>query len=204
MKLYKLTNAEGKTRPEQYNECQWGPGVTHCGTGKGNLCSEGFIHAYEHPLLAVLLNSIHGNYENPILWECEGEVALREGQLKCGCVELTTVRHVELPVVTIEQSLKFGILCILEVCQKPQFVEWANKWLSGEDRTEYTATITSRDIWKMVLGSMNSSSILAAAELVSAAARTNTNWVAIAVQTACSSSYIDLIKNAKLAIGELA
>jgi hypothetical protein len=56
----------------------------------------------------------------------------------------------------------------------------------------------------MVLGSMNSSSILAAAELVSAAARTNTNWVAIAVQTACSSSYIDLIKNAKLAIGELA
>jgi hypothetical protein len=39
--LYKLTNVEGKTRPKQYNECQWGPGVTHRGTGEGGrICDE--------------------------------------------------------------------------------------------------------------------------------------------------------------------
>jgi hypothetical protein len=160
MKLFKLTNAEGKTRPGERNECQWGPGVTRRGTGKGELCSEGYIHAYEHPLLAVLLNPIHADYEDPILWECEGEVALRDGQLKCGCVELTTVRQVELPVVTTEQRVKFGILCALEVCQEPGFVEWANKWLNGEDRTEAAAARAAA--WAAVLATETANAVNAA------------------------------------------
>jgi hypothetical protein len=108
----------------------------------------------------VLLNPIHADYEDPILWECEGEVALRDGQLKCGCVELTTVRQVELPVVTTEQRVKFGILCALEVCQEPGFVEWANKWLNGEDRTEAAAARAAA--WAAVLATETANAVNAA------------------------------------------
>src|SRR6185312_3385288 len=104
------------------------------GTGQGDLCSAGYIHAYEHPLLAVFLNPIHGNFSAPRLWLAEGEIALRDGQLKCGCVSLTTIRELDMPVVTTEQRVRFAILCALAVCHEPPFVEWATRWLDGTDR----------------------------------------------------------------------
>ena len=67
MKLYKLTDGDGQTM----SGTQWGPGVSHSGTGEGELCGPGWIHAYEHPLIAVLLNPIHANIQNPRLWEAE-------------------------------------------------------------------------------------------------------------------------------------
>ena len=76
-KLYKLTDENGQTR----GGTQWGPGVSHSGTGCGGLCSPGWIHAYEHPLVAVLLNPIHGKFRQPRMWEAEGEIALRDGGL---------------------------------------------------------------------------------------------------------------------------
>jgi len=135
MRLYKLTTRDHKTRPGQYNECVWGPGVTHSGTGEGELCGPGYIHAYEHPIIAVLMNPIHAAYQNPVLWEAEGEIALRDGSLKCGCVSLTTLRIIPTPEITIEQRVEFAIRCTLEVNADPIFVAWAVKWLSKEDRS---------------------------------------------------------------------
>ena len=40
-KLYKLTDSRGKT----WGDTQWGPGVSHSGTGEGELCGSGWIHA---------------------------------------------------------------------------------------------------------------------------------------------------------------
>ena len=133
--LYKLTDSCGKTR----NDTQWGHGVSHSGTGEGELCGPGWIHAYEHPLIAVLVNPIHANFPNPRLWEAEGEIGLRDGQLKCGCKTLTTVREIPLPAVTTEMRVRFGILCAKEVCAYPAWSTWADRWLSGEDRTQAAA-----------------------------------------------------------------
>ncbi|HRT22354.1 MAG TPA: hypothetical protein P5318_19765 [Candidatus Hydrogenedentes bacterium] len=130
-KLYKLTDGDGKT----LNGTQWGPGVSHSGTGEGGLCGPGWIHAYEHPLIAVLLNPTHANFQNPRLWEAEGEVGLRDGQLKCGCKTLTTVREIPLPSITTEMRVRFAILCAKEVCADLSWNAWADKWLSGEDRS---------------------------------------------------------------------
>jgi hypothetical protein len=135
IKLYKLTDGDGKTR----NGTQWGPGISHSGTGKGGLCGPGWIHAYEHPLIAVLMNPIHANFQNPRLWEAEGEVGLRDGQLKCGCKTLTTVREIPLPSITTEMRVRFAILCAKEVCAYPAWNAWADRWLSGEDRTQAAA-----------------------------------------------------------------
>ena len=135
IKLYKLTDRDGQTR----NGTQWGPGVSHSGTGEGELCGPGWIHAYEHPLIAVLMNPIHANFQNPRLWEAEGEVGLRDGHLKCGCKTLTTVREIPLPAITTEMRVRFAILCAKEVCACLSWNAWADRWLSGEDRTQAAA-----------------------------------------------------------------
>ena len=136
MKLYKLTDSNGCTR----NNTQWGPGITHRGTGKGDLCGPGWIHTYTHPLLAVLLNPIHANFNEPRLWEAEGEIG-REDELKIGCVALTTIKEIEIPKVTTEQRIAFGILCVLEVYKGkiPKWERWAEDWLSGRNRSRAVA-----------------------------------------------------------------
>jgi len=128
-RLYKLTDGNGRTQ----NQTQWGEGVTHSGTGKGELCGDGWIHAYEDPLVAVLLNPIHADFRHPRLWEAEGERSVRDGQVKCGCKSLTTVREIPLPEVTTEQRFRFAILCSKKVYKDKGWNAWADRWLSGEN-----------------------------------------------------------------------
>jgi hypothetical protein len=134
---YKLTTQEGKTR----NETQWGENVTHEATGdiKQDLCSNAWIHAYTHPLLAVLMNPVHADIENPILWEGKGEGEAKFEPLKCGFRKFTTLKKIPLPEVTDVQKVAFGILCAKEVYKDSSWNQWADKWLSGEDRTKSSA-----------------------------------------------------------------
>src|ERR1700680_2145512 len=138
MKLYKLTDEKGQTR----GGVQWGENVTHTATGDAtqDLCSDGWIHAYTSPLLAVLLNPIHANFASPKLFEATGEVGKRDGQLKVGVRSLTTVKEIPLPSVTDTQRIAFGILCALEVCKDAEFTTWAKDWLTGKDRGEKAAS----------------------------------------------------------------
>src|SRR3989304_5266600 len=100
MKLYKLTNQNGKT----FGGTQWGVGVMHSTSGKGPMCSKGWIYAYTGPLLAVLLDPIHGDFgPTALLWESEGEVGITDHGLKVGCTMLTTLRRIPLVVVSMEQ-----------------------------------------------------------------------------------------------------
>jgi hypothetical protein len=153
----------------------------------------------------VLLNPIHADYRYPILWECEGEIAIREGQLKCGCVELTTLRQVELPVVTTEQHIKFAILCAFEVCEKPFFVEWAKKWLSGEDRSEVSVNKTMKQtpelstnerVWT-AKETLNAARMLANGSISS---WSSSHSAAMVAEYACKVKEIDLLTIAKEAI----
>ena len=142
--LYKLTDKNGQTR----NETQWGEGVTHETNGAGELCGPGWLHAYLSPELAVLLNPIHGDFRNPILWEAEGKIGKSDGQLKVGTTKLTTVRKLELIVPTTDQRVTFAIRCALEVFSEPGFVSWAEGWLSGADRSEASAeAAAARAAW---------------------------------------------------------
>ena len=137
MKLYKLTDEHGRTK----NKTQWGPGVTHEATGSPDqhICSNEWIHAYEHPLLAVLLNPIHADFHPPRLWEAEGVVGKKDGQLKCGCRSLTTVREIPVPEITLQQRVRFAILCAKQVCSDEDWNQWADAWLSGADRSREAA-----------------------------------------------------------------
>ncbi len=69
MKYYKLTNRDHTTyagqvwwTPDEWNDAE---------PGKCKPCSSTALHGYTTPELAVLLNPIHGDYQDPLLWECE-------------------------------------------------------------------------------------------------------------------------------------
>lgn len=133
--LYKLTTQDYKTRVGFPEETQWGVNVTHTASGKGALCSNGWLHAYTHPLLAVLFNRMHANIDDPVLWECDGEIGITDRGIKVGCTRLTTIRTIPLPSITTEQRVHFAMLCALTIYDDPLFISWCNDWLSGKDRS---------------------------------------------------------------------
>jgi hypothetical protein len=183
MKLYKLTSQENTT----YNGTTWGEGVTHEPTGFGlDLCSNGWLHAYEHPLIAVLLNPAHANFSNPKLWEAEGEVGIREGQLKCGSKRLTTIKEIPLPRVTTTQLVAFAVLVAKAVCDDEAWNRWADGWLSGKDRSQAGA--------RAAAGAAEAAEVWAGV----AARAARAAWAARAARAAD----LDLIALAKRAIAE--
>ena len=148
-KLYKLTDEQGRTRAGKDNELTWAVGVAHKTAGTGTrLCTADVIHAYEHPLIAVLMNPVHADL-NPAkmrLFVAEGEIVAREGQLKCGVHALKIVEEIAVPTLTTEQRVKFAILCAKCVCTDVAWNAWADKWLSGENRSAW-ARAAARAAW---------------------------------------------------------
>ena len=145
-KLYKLTDEQGRTRAGEDNELTWAVGVEHRTAGMGTrLCTADVIHAYEHPLIAVLMNPVHADFDpaKMRLFVAEGEIVAREGQLKCGVHALKIVEEIHVPVLTTEQRVKFAILCAKQVCKNATWNAWADKWLSSEDRTARAAWATA-------------------------------------------------------------
>lgn len=183
MKLYKLTDENGRT----YNSTQWGPGVTHSGTGEGYLCGPGWIHAYTDPLLAVLLNPIHGEFERPRLWECKGKVAKTDHGLKVGCRTLATLRELPLPEVTREQRVRFGILCAKRVCNAPTWNCWADAWLDGSDRS--TAAAQAAEAAAVGVGAARAAAWAAWASEAARAAAWAVEWAAQVAEAVVAAAW---------------
>ena len=134
--VWKLTDANGQSK----NQTQWGPGVRHRGTGKGELCSEGWIHYYRSPLLAVLLNPMHADFPSPRLWEAKvSRKQVHEGYLKSGALWLETKKEIELPVVSDIRRVRFAILCAQTVYKDAGWNAWASDWLKGTNRVDAAA-----------------------------------------------------------------
>jgi hypothetical protein len=183
---------------QAYRGFQWELGKKEViETAGGELCSGAFFHYYDHPLLAILLNPIHASIKNPRLFlvETAGETLSDKG-LKSGSKELTLVEEIELPDITLNQKIAFGILCALEVNRDPEFVLWANNWLSGIDRSRAAAVAAwSATVWSAARAAANAawSDAAAAADAVDNAAYS-------AARAADNAANIDLISLAKKAL----
>jgi hypothetical protein len=135
---YKLTDEKMQT----YNNTQWELQEWKETSGKGELCSPGWLHYYSDPLLAAFLNPIHAKFAAPRLFQvevAEDAKVLEDHGLKLGCTKMRLVQELQFPQVTMEQRVKFGILCALEVYDDAKFVQWANGWLDGADRSKKAA-----------------------------------------------------------------
>ena len=188
--LYKLTDQDGYTRRGKNNELLWGPGVKHTATGprkKTNnpqLCTDSFIHCYENPLIAVIMNPAHANIENPLLWEGKGFISKRDSQLKAGCFSFTTIRQIPLPKISNEQKVHFAIYCAKQVTTNKQWLDWAEKWLNREDRTYITAHAAAADAAAHAAYAANAAAVNAANAAAYAA------YAATAYADAADAAYI--------------
>ena len=142
MQVIKLTDQNMRT----YNGFQWEIGAQKEASGEGKLCSNGWFHAYESQLLAIMHNPIHGNFNNPRMFiadTLDGKI-LRDRQTKLGSSKMVLLREMDIPEVTTTQRVAYGILCALEVCMDKKLRLWASRWLSGEDRSGATAAGAAR------------------------------------------------------------
>lgn len=133
---YKLTDQKIQT----YDGCQWEIGEEKTTSGKGDLCTKGWLHCYDSPLLAVLLNPIGANFTNPRLFEVKvGGKKKADYGLKFGFTKMTLVKEIPLPEINIIQKIAFGILCAKDVNKDEKWNIWADNWLSGNNRTRAAA-----------------------------------------------------------------
>ena len=139
MIVYKLTDADDRTR----NDTQWGEGITHTASGNGELCTANWLHCYSDPVLAVLMDPIHGGYgDNGHLWKCETPDQARQLDdkgTKLGVSSLTTLELIDLPRVTLEQRIRFAIYCARQVTTNTMWVRWSDEWLRNENRARTNA-----------------------------------------------------------------
>lgn len=138
MTVYKLTSAAMTT----FQGFKWQLGKTYRATGRPRrpLCSAGWLHAYDHPLVALFHNPIHAEFNrNMRLFEAKtGRIVKFDGPMKLGARSLTLVRELDVPVITTEMRVRYAIKIAW-----PQgdaiWCTWAKNWLTGADRTMPTA-----------------------------------------------------------------
>ena len=134
--VYKLTDQNLQT----YRGFQYQIGVPAVANGIGELCGPGWLHAYSHPLLALLLNPIHANIQNPRLWRAKAKAPVKDDKgRKLGTSELMVLEELVIPSLTLEQRLTFGILCAKIVFKNTTWEKWADGWLQGVNRTAAAA-----------------------------------------------------------------
>jgi hypothetical protein len=132
---YKLTDKNLRT----HGGCQLVVGEWHETDGCGHLCGPGWLHCYDAPVLSVLFNCIHAKVSTPRLFECETGEEVNDRGIKRGVTRMRLVRELEIPCVTIDQRVRFAILCAKKVCVDPKWNSWADRWLSGADRSKKSA-----------------------------------------------------------------
>jgi len=130
---YKLTDQNMIT----HKGFQWELNKLYRVSGKGELCTDGWLHVYTSPELAVLLNPIHANIKDPRLFKCKvSGKTLKDNGLKEGWSKVKLLKEIHLPEYTTNQRTAFGILCAKEVYKDKDWNAWADNWLSGKDRSE--------------------------------------------------------------------
>ena len=135
---YKLTDSKMRT----YKGFQWELGKWYETTGKGDLCSPGWFHFYNDPLVGMFLNPVHAGIENPRLFRAEVEGKfLDDNGLKCGYSRARLVEELTVPQISPVQRVRFAILCAKKVYKEKEWNKWADNWLSGKDRTKESTAI---------------------------------------------------------------
>lgn len=146
--LWKLTDKDMRT----LGGFQWRLGETRTAPGTGPLCSSGWLHAYEGPWTALVMNPVHAAFrpQTMRLFEAEGTVGIRDGAIKCGTSSLTLVREHAIPALSPAARVRFAIYCVQTVIgdRCPEWSTWATSWLSGADRTAGAARAAAEAAWE--------------------------------------------------------
>ena len=105
---------------------------------------------------------------------------------------MTLIKEIELPEITLNQQIAFGILCSLAVYKESTYILWANDWLNNVDRSAARAYAAAYAAYAAAAADAYAAAdaAYAAADAARYAARAN----------AAADANIDLIKLAKKAL----
>lgn len=129
MRLIKLMRPNLTT----YNGFQWEFGRTEK-MKWGGLCGSGCFHAYKSVEMAALLNEYHFVDHYTVAVECETPKIMKDGGTKVGVAELTPLREVDLPHVSIKQKVEFALRVACEVLKIEDFTALAMAWVRGDEK----------------------------------------------------------------------
>jgi len=195
---YKLTDSEMKA----YKGFQWEIGKWYETTGEGKLCSPGWLHFYNDPLVGLFMNLTYVNIGNPRLFRAEVEGKfLDDNGTRCGYSRARLVEELTVPQISLVQRVRFAILCAKKVYKEKEWNEWADNWLSGKDRTKesaviivYAAQSIAKNAFFAVLSAKSTMSVFYAARSAESAAKSafyaakNTESAEIAAKSAVSAA----------------
>ncbi|MEA3400141.1 MAG: hypothetical protein U9R79_02740 [Armatimonadota bacterium] len=106
-------------------------------------CTAGAIHCYaaeseaEALALSAMMDLGHRNYGKDVrVWRFYPEGEVRDGGDKAICRAGSIGEELRLPQPTTEQRVELGIRAALVAYREPAYVEWAEGWLSGADRSQ--------------------------------------------------------------------
>ena len=173
MQVYKLTDKNLQT----HNNYQWQINEWHDTTGEGELCSAGWLHFYYSKELALFLNPLHARIAEPRLFVAEAAGQFKDDYgLKGGATKLRIVEEIPVVMPSLEQRVKFGILCAKVVTTDKAWNDWADAWLDGSDRSVESA-------WAAEWAAADADAAAGAARAAGAAARAAA-WAAEAAEAA--------------------
>ena len=142
---YKLVSQAYTTHGSTLWRDAHGKWLTVAASGEGSaLCTDGVIHFYDHPVLAVLFNPVHARISRPRLLKIRASRPVAHDGLKGGCKYARAVGELPVPALSLTQIVEFGIRVALHVYEEPSFRKWANGWLTDKDRSAaaaYTAAV---------------------------------------------------------------
>ena len=94
---------------QTYGGFQWKLGEWKSTPGKGELCTAGWIHCYDGLELALLMNHIHANFQNPLAFEIETRGrTLNDHGRKRGVESARLIRRLSRPKITREMRFGFA------------------------------------------------------------------------------------------------
>jgi len=136
MKVYKITDKNNCTRR---GKTLWGENVTLKVEGKGEICPLGVIRCYRDPYLALFMSPIYDKYNAIKLWEAETPKIIYDDGTISDVRELTTIKEIPLPELTIDQRVMIAVKCAGLVFINTKFDTWALRWELGKDRSAASA-----------------------------------------------------------------
>jgi len=221
LKLYKLTNKDYTT----YGGFEWTVGksrrVKKCKDPQ--LCSGDVIHAYKDKNLALLLNPIHGNIPDPLLFECTGNIVV-EDYGKCGVFSLKIEKGLHCPrwykndETRKKVQINFAILCAESVLKhfekhnskdkRPfEAIKAAKKYLKKptekNKKTAARAARAAHAAYAAYAAANAAANAAYAAANAAYAADAATRAAAYAAHAAAHAADIDFCKLANIAVKEI-
>lgn len=110
---------------QSWRGVQWGPNVTNEETNPNY-----FFGVYNSLNTAVFMYSFHEDFTQPKFWEAD---AHGSKEYRSEVSRATTLQPITPVYPTKEQRINFAILCCLNLVQNPVFLDWAKKYLAGEE-----------------------------------------------------------------------